>query len=98
MAIIGNFVREGAAFSGKIETLTCASALVTIAPVAKATAHAPDYRLYRGDSEVGAAWSKIAKNGREYLTVMLDDPAFDKPVAARLVAAGAGYLLLWKRE
>jgi uncharacterized protein (DUF736 family) len=97
MAVIGSFIREQTGFSGTIETLTC-DAPVRIEPVAKPSAHAPDYRLYRGASEVGAAWSKKAKNGREYLAVTLDDPAFGKPVAARLVAAGAGYALVWSRE
>jgi uncharacterized protein (DUF736 family) len=45
-----------------------------------------------------AAWSKAAKNGRRYLAVTLDDPAYAKPVQARLVVAGAGFALLWDRE
>jgi uncharacterized protein (DUF736 family) len=99
MAVIGKFIRDQTGFSGTIETLTCAHASIRIEPVAKPSTNAPDYRLYRGASEVGAAWMKKARNGREYLAVTLDDPAFSKPVAARLVAAaGAEYTLVWSRE
>jgi uncharacterized protein (DUF736 family) len=98
MAVIGHFIREKTGFVGTIETLTCGPASIKIEGVVKANVNAPDYRLYRGQSEVGAAWSKKAKNGRSYLIVTLDDPAFAKPVSARLVIAGGGYSLLWSRE
>jgi uncharacterized protein (DUF736 family) len=57
----------------------------------------PDYRVYRGASEVGAAWAKTARSGRRYLVVTLDDPAFAQPIQARLVRAEAGYTLVWSR-
>lgn len=98
MAVIGNFIREKTGFSGTIETLTCSPATVRITSVAKPSATAPDYRLYRGESEIGAAWSKRSRNGREYLVVTLDDPAFTAPVTARLVAAGDRFTLMWSRE
>lgn len=98
MAVIGKFIREETGFSGTIATLTCSPATVTISPVKKPNASAPDYRVYRGEFEVGAAWAKTARNGREYLVVTLDDPAFDQAIAARLVVAGDSYALLWSRE
>jgi uncharacterized protein (DUF736 family) len=98
MAVIGSFVQEKSGFSGTIATLTCAPAAIMITPVRKPNPNAPDYRLYRGSSEIGAAWSKTAKNGRTYFIVTLDDPAFPQPVAARLVASSEGFVLLWSRD
>ena len=97
MAIIGSFTKEQAGYSGTIETLTCVAS-VRIVPVKKPSAQAPDYRLYRGQSEVGAAWTKAAKHGRTFLVVTLDDPAFPEPVQSRLVASNEGYTLIWSRD
>lgn len=98
MAVIGNFIRDKSGFSGTITTLTCAPAAIMITPVRKPNTSAPDYRLYRGSSEIGAAWSKTTKGGRAYLTVTLDDPAFSHPIAARLVAVGDSFALIWSRD
>jgi uncharacterized protein (DUF736 family) len=97
MAIIGQFRKEQAGFSGTIETLTCAAAPVTITPVAKANPQAPDHRVYRGASEIGAAWTKTARSGRSFLVVTLDDPAFAQPIQTRLVRSADAYVLVWSR-
>jgi uncharacterized protein (DUF736 family) len=98
MAIIGKFSLDNGIYTGTIETLTCAPAAVRIAPVAhRPHDRVPDYRVYRGGSELGAAWAKIAKNGRSYLIVTLDDPAFGQPIQCRLVESGDTYALLWSR-
>jgi uncharacterized protein (DUF736 family) len=98
VAVIGSFSLENGTYAGTIETLTCAPAHVRIAPVARrAHDRVPDYRVHRGDSELGAAWAKTAKNGRSYLVVTLDDPAFGQPIQCRLVDSGDGYALLWSR-
>lgn len=97
MATIGNFTKDKTGYTGTIETLTCAPASVRITPVSKPNDQAPDHRVYRGASEIGAAWSKTARNGRSYLIVILDDPAFSAPIQSRLVKAGRGYTLIWSR-
>jgi uncharacterized protein (DUF736 family) len=35
--------------------------------------------------EVGAGWSKRSTEGRDYLSVKLDDPSFNAPIYANLV-------------
>ena len=51
-------------------------------------------------AESGAAWSKRSNEGRDYLSVKLDDPSFTQPICANLFDAedGAGYSLIWSRS
>ena len=51
-------------------------------------------------AEIGAAWSKRLNEGRDYLSVKLDDPSFTQPIYANLFDAedGAGYSLIWSRS
>lgn len=58
---------------------------------AKLNSLSPDYRVFRGEAEVGAAWRKKNREGQRYLVVSLDDPAFSKPIQCRLVPANATY-------
>ena len=44
----------------------------------------PQFRLYAGNVELGAAWQKISGEGRDYLSVKLDDPSFRAPIHATL--------------
>lgn len=52
-----------------------------------------------GRAEIGAAWSKCSEEGRDYLSLKLDDPSFNAPIYANLFddEAGEGYTLLWSR-
>jgi uncharacterized protein (DUF736 family) len=61
---------------------------------------APDFRIFAGQTEFGAAWKKTSSAGREYLSVKLDDPSFPAPIFASLVAVegGDGYALIWSRR
>jgi uncharacterized protein (DUF736 family) len=45
-------------------------------------------RVFRTDVEFGAAWKKRSKEGRDYLSVKLDDPALTQPINCSLVASG----------
>jgi uncharacterized protein (DUF736 family) len=42
---------------------------------------APSHRVYVDDAEIGAAWPKRSKEGREYLSVKVDGPHFGAPAA-----------------
>ena len=97
---IGTFKQDADGFAGTIETLTSGKAQVRISPISKPHDQAPDYRAFRGESEVGAAWAHAAQRAGRcgYLIVTLDDPAFPKPIQARLVKAGDAYALIWDRE
>jgi uncharacterized protein (DUF736 family) len=101
MAIIGTFTRTAKGFSGSLKTLTITAKLQFVAETDKAKDSAPDYRVYLGTTEVGAAWKRTARDsGREYWSVKLDDPAFAAPLYASLLEADDGehFHLLWSRR
>jgi len=100
MATIGTFTKSGDLFTGAIKTLSI-SAKATIKAADKASSKAPDYRIFVNPAvELGAAWKKITAEGREYLSVKLDDPSFPAPIYATLVESDeAGtYNLIWSRR
>ncbi len=75
-------------------------AVIRIVPETnRANDNAPSHRVYVGRSEIGAAWSKCANEGRDYLSVKLDDPSFNAPIYANLFddEDGDGYTLIWSR-
>ena len=52
-----------------------------------------------GRAEIGAAWSKRSNEGRDYLSVKLDDPSFTTPIYANLFddEGGETFSLIWSR-
>jgi uncharacterized protein (DUF736 family) len=103
MAIIGTFTRENTRFTGSMRTFTFHLAYVTIEPVTnKRGDKSPDYRVHcdaRGLGEIGAAW-KRSTDGKDYLSVRIDDPTFPAPLDCRLIKTGVeqGYSLVWERK
>jgi uncharacterized protein (DUF736 family) len=97
MATIGTFTKQDGSFVGSLTTLTVKSK-VTISPIDKTSEKAPDFRVYGGNAEIGAAWSATSKEGKAYLSVKLDDPSFTKPILARLVEMDKGHALVWTRQ
>jgi len=101
MASIGSFKKVGDEFQGQIATLTLQAKAVRIAPEPNRGAdNAPSHRVYAGKAEIGAAWSKKSNEGRDYLSLKLDDPSFTAPIYANLFDAedGQGYSLIWSRS
>lgn len=99
MAQIGTFTKdESGVFSGNIRTLTL-NVKATIRPAQKDNEKAPDYRVYAGAIEIGAAWSKAAReSGAEYLSMKLDDPSLPAPIYGSLVQGDDGEnKLIWSR-
>ena len=98
MAQIGTFTRgENGALNGTIKTLTL-NVKAVIRPSEKDNEKAPDYRVFAGAVEFGAAWKKTSREDREYLSVKLDDPSFPAPVYASLVQGDDDeHRLLWSR-
>lgn len=97
MANIGTFTRDGDNFTGAITTLAL-KAKASLHPVQKASDQAPDYRVYAGGVEIGAAWFKTSKGERPYLSVKLDDPSFPSAIFCRLIEGRDGqHRLLWSR-
>jgi uncharacterized protein (DUF736 family) len=97
MATIGTFTKSGDGFSGTVSTLTL-NVKVQVRPAEKASEKAPDYRIFSGRAEIGAAWKKTSNEGREYLSMKLDDPSLPAPILANLFEMEGGeYELIWSR-
>jgi uncharacterized protein (DUF736 family) len=100
MANIGSFKKVGNDFQGEIVTLSLQTKGVRIVPETnRSNDNAPSHRIYVGRAEIGAAWSKRSEEGRDYLSLKLDDPSFNAPIYANLFEdeGGEGYTLLWSR-
>ena len=96
MATLGKFKKEHGTYVGVVESITCAALPARISPVrSKPNKESPDYRVYRGTAELGAAWKKKTRAGERYLIVKLDDPAFARPIQRRLAKSEDGYVLYW---
>ncbi|WP_278069521.1 DUF736 domain-containing protein [Brevundimonas sanguinis] len=97
MAAIGTFTAQGDGYSGSIKTLTLDVKAATFRPNKKADDKAPDYRIFVGQTEFGAAWRRTSREERQYLSVKLDDPSFPAPIYASLVEVEGGHSLIWSR-
>ncbi|MBI1198700.1 MAG: DUF736 family protein [Phenylobacterium sp.] len=99
MATIGTFSKDDAGhYNGAIKTLTLDVKSATFRPVETDNDKAPDFRIFAGKTEFGAAWKKTSRDNRDYLSVKLDDPSFPAPIYASLVDADEGYSLIWSRS
>lgn len=100
MANIGTFTALDNGYTGSIKTLTLNIKAKFVASD-KENDKAPDYRIFAGATEFGAAWKKTARETeREYLSVKLDDPSFPAPIYASLVKVEGdeGFTLIWSRR
>jgi uncharacterized protein (DUF736 family) len=101
MANIGSFKKVGNDFQGEIITLSLQAKGVRIAAEQNRSSNenAPSHRVFVDRAEIGAAWSKRSEEGRDYLSLKLDDPSFNAPIYANLFddEGGEGYSLLWSR-
>jgi len=100
MANIGSFKKSGNEFQGEIVTMSVQTKGVRIVPETNRTNDtAPSHRVYVGRAEIGAAWSKRSTEGRDYLSVKLDDPSFNAPIYANLFKDEDGdtFTLIWSR-
>ena len=104
--IIGNFTYNEAqdTYTGELATLEVGARKVVFRPNEAKTDKAPHYRVVSptktGDVEFGAAWKKRSEEGRDYLSVKLDDPALTQPLNCALVepSDGEGFILVWSRD
>ncbi len=100
MANIGSFKQVGNEFHGEIVTLSVQAKGVRIVPEpTRANENAPSHRVFVARAEIGAAWARRSNEGRDYISVKLDDPSFTAPIYANLFADedGDGYSLIWSR-
>ena len=100
MATIGTFTSADNGYTGSVKTLTL-NVKAKFVATEKDNDKAPDFRIFAGATEFGAAWKKTAREtDREYLSVKLDDPTFPAPIYASLVR-GEGddsFVLIWSRR
>ena len=67
------------------------------------TENAPDYRIHFSGSdgpEVGAGWKRTGEKAGEYVSLLLDDPTFSRPIRANLFQSGEDksvWVLNWNR-
>jgi uncharacterized protein (DUF736 family) len=100
MANIGSFTAAENGYTGSVKTLTL-NVKAKFVATEKENDKAPDYRIFAGTTEFGAAWKKTARETeREYLSVKLDDPSFPAPIYASLVKGEGddGFALIWSRR
>ncbi|MCP8883374.1 DUF736 domain-containing protein [Devosia sp. XJ19-1] len=101
MATIGTFKSTANnEFTGEILTLSVQAKNVRIAPDTRAIGeNAPSHRVFVGRAEIGAAWSKTSNEGRNYLSLKVDDPSFSNPIYANLFEDEDGdtHSLIWSR-
>lgn len=100
MATIGRFRRSGGGFVGRVVTLGW-KADVTLEPVGGSGdegGRRPDWRVMCETSELGAAWRRQSREGRDYVAVKLDDPSLPEPLSAALFPTAEGdHVLVWDR-
>jgi uncharacterized protein (DUF736 family) len=100
MATIGTFTSTENGFTGSIRTLSV-NVKARIARVENPSDKGPQFRVYAGNAEIGAAWQKTSEQtNRDYLSVKLDDPSFPTPIYATLaeVEGQDGLQLIWSRQ
>jgi uncharacterized protein (DUF736 family) len=101
MATIGTFIKQDDTFTGTLRTLALSVKARIVRDEAKEKDNAPDYRVFSGSVELGAAWKRTSKEGgREFLSIKLDDPSFPAPIYATLTATegdGDTFALIWSR-
>ncbi|WP_371813777.1 DUF736 domain-containing protein [Ensifer sp. ENS07] len=67
MATIGTFTSTENGFTGSIRTLAL-NVKARIARVENPSDKGPQFRVYAGSVELGAAWQKTSEQGRDYLS------------------------------
>lgn len=96
--LLGIFSRTQGGFEGTVRTLTI-NLPVSLFEVQEPSAKGPHFRVLAAGVELGAAWRRMAQDtGKEYLSLKLDDPAFNQPIYANMVEADGNWRLIWQRR
>ena len=97
MATIGTLTASDNGYTGSVKTLAL-NVKAKFVATEKENDKAPDYRIFAGTTEFGAAWKKTTRETeRKYLSVKLDDPSFPAPIYANLFKGETDYTLVWSR-
>jgi uncharacterized protein (DUF736 family) len=96
MAVIGTFQHYKGRYLGSVRTLTI-DAKVEIVPSELTGEREPQHLVMAGTAQVGAGWNRTTGDGREYISIKLDDPSLPAPIFANLVPKGDLHHLIWAR-
>lgn len=103
MTCIGTFTATDDGFEGRVHTLLLDRALSLVPAEPGDKENAPDYRVMAAGSEgayeVGAGWKRVGEKAGDYVAVLIDDPAWVRPLRANLFQDASGkHLLVWTRR
>ena len=100
MSVIGHFVADTDGYVGSIRTLSIHAKLRLVAIDKKTKEDGPDFRIMFGMQEVGAAWKAKTHEAepRDYLSAMIDDPMFPKPLRGALFEDNGKLSFVWRRK
>jgi uncharacterized protein (DUF736 family) len=103
MPVIGTFApAKDGGWVGTIRTLTIDVKARFVPNDNQDNERAPAFRIFAGRSEIGAAWREHSsgENGRDYLSVRLDDPTLLEPIIAAMFEGGqtSEAKLVWSRR
>lgn len=90
MPRIGTFTRNEDGFFGDIRTLMLRAKFSILPADNSGAENAPDHRVFCDGTEIGAAWERTGEKAGSYLSVVIDDPSFPRPIHARLFQSDAG--------
>jgi uncharacterized protein (DUF736 family) len=99
MANIGIFTKaEDGTLNGTIKTLRL-NVKAKFFPLDATSNGGPDFRIFAGNVEIGAAWNRMSQQDRPYISVKLDDPSLPAPIYASLHADGEDgqFNMIWTR-
>src|SRR3546814_19822887 len=83
---IGTFTKTAKGYAGEIVTMSVQQKKVRIeAETDVQNDKAPTHRVFVGRAEIGAGWAKQSKEGRDYLSLKLDDPSYAAHTSATLL-------------
>lgn len=104
MATIGEFSKEGETIVGVINTLAFRATvrISTVPESERRSERSPDFRVFagKGRAPVGAGWKQTSEQGRNFVSVQIDDPSLPAPINAALFEVEdvpGNFELVWNR-
>lgn len=102
MPTIGTFTRaKDGGWDGTIRTLSTTIKARFVPNDDRRSETAPDFHIVAALCDLGAAWMRRSGSDKqEFLSVQLDDPAFERPISAALFyeEGGERAQLVWNRR
>ena len=74
MASIGYVSKTNDGYSGKLALIKIQTDIRFVANATTRSPDSPDFRIMAGPAEIGAAWSKTSREGKDYTSGILAHP------------------------